>query len=308
MAASTPRPIPRHRLLRKRLDRFTRLLPALAAGDVDALHRTRVASRRLRELLPILQLDHGDTARISRRLRKITGRLGAVRELDVLLMLIDELHESRRHDRAALSRVAAEVVRQQARAREKLLGRKAPLDELKHIGRRLGRAADELGRMDDRGAAAGPSRLRGWRWALDARIARRAAALRDAIADAGSVYLPDRIHAVRISVKKLRYALEIAADIAGARTTPDLRELKRAQNLLGRLHDLQVLTERVREVQASLAPPNIAAWRELDALTTALENSGRRLHARYVHDRAGLDALCDRLLARAPKGAARKAV
>jgi CHAD domain-containing protein len=303
MAASTQR----DHLLRKRLDRFTRLLPALEEGDVNALHRTRVASRRLRELLPILQLDHDETERISRRLRKITGRLGTVRELDVLLMLIDELHESRRHDRAALARVATEVAQQRTRAREKLLGRKVPLDELKHIVRRLARAADELERADGNGAA-GPSRLRGWRWALDARISRRAASLRDAIVDAGSVYLPDRIHAVRISVKKLRYALEIAADAAGARITPDLRELKRAQNPLGRLHDLQVLMDRVRGVQASLAPPNIAAWRELDALTMALENSCRRLHARYVHDRVGLDALCDRLLARAPKRAAREAV
>jgi CHAD domain-containing protein len=306
MAASTQQPIQRDSLLRKRLDRFTRLLPALAEGDVNALHRTRVASRRLRELLPILQLNQEEAQRISRRLRKITRRLGDVRELDVLLILIDELHESRRHDHAALSRVANEVGLQRTRAREKLLGRRLPIDELNRIARRLGRAADELTKSDDN--SAGPSRLRGWRWALDARIARRAASLRDTIADAGAVYLPDRIHGVRISVKKLRYALEIAADAAGTRTTPDLRELKRAQNLLGRLHDLQVLTERVRGVQASLAPPNIAAWRELDALTTALENSCRRLHARYVHDRIGLDALCDRLLARTPKRAARKAV
>jgi hypothetical protein len=42
---------------------------------------------------------------------------------------------------------------------------------------------------------------------------------------------------------------------------PAVHALKRVQGLLGRMHDLQVLIERVREVQASLTPPSLAAWR-----------------------------------------------
>jgi len=302
MTASTQR----HDLLRTRLERLTRLLPGVAQGDVDALHRTRVALRRLRELLPILQLDHEVADKLGRRLRKMTARLGTVRELDVLLILIDELHESGRHDRAALKRVAESVTRERARARDHLLGRKVPLDELKRIARKLDRSVDELEHAETK--PAGPSRARGWRWALDARIARRAEGLQQAVADAGAVYLPERLHGVRIAAKKLRYALEIAADVDAARTTPELRVLERTQALLGRLHDLQVLMDRVRQVQASLAPPNIAAWRELDALTTVLENSCRRLHARYMRDRAGIEALGDRFAGRTPKRAVRTAV
>jgi CHAD domain-containing protein len=298
--------IRRSDLLRKRLDRFIRLLPGVEQGDVTALHRARVASRRLRELLPILQLDHEAADKLSRRLRRVTARLGTVRELDVLLMLIDELHESRRHDRTALKRVADDVAREQARARGKLLARKMPLAELKRIARKLDRQVSALEQMDQ-AKPAGPSRARGWRWALDARIARRAESLHEAIAEAGPVYLPERLHAVRIAVKKLRYALEIAADVAGERTTPELRTLERAQELLGRAHDLQALTDRVRQAQASLTPPNIAAWRELDALTTVLENSCRRLHARYMRDRAALEAIADRLAARAPRHTTRAA-
>jgi CHAD domain-containing protein len=303
MAASTQR----HALLRKRLERFTRLLPALRQGDVNALHRTRVASRRLRELLPILQLDHDLAVKLGRRLRKVTTRLGSVRELDVLLIVIDELHESRRHDRVALKRVRDEVVKERTRVRDKLLARKAPLAELTRIARKLDRSADALEELEQAGSA-GPSRARGWRWALDARIARRVELLQEAIVDAGAVYLPERLHAVRIAVKKLRYALEIAAEAAGERTTPELRVLERAQTLLGRLHDLQMLMDRVRQVQASLTPPNIAAWRELDAVTAVLENSCRRLHARYMRDRPALVALGDRAASRAPKHAARAAV
>ena len=47
------------------------------------------------------------------------------------------------------------------------------------------------------------------------RVARRAASLKAAIDEAGAVYLPERLHAVRIAVKKLRYAVELEHEIAG---------------------------------------------------------------------------------------------
>ena len=75
------------------------------------------------------------------------------------------------------------------------------------------------------------------------------------------------------------------------------------QNVLGRLHDLQVLIDRARDVQASLTPPDITAWRELDGLVLALEEDCRRLHGRYMHEREALLALCTRL-ARPRRGSA----
>jgi hypothetical protein len=87
---------PRYDLLRKRAERFTRLLHEVEHGDVRAIHRTRVASRRLREVLPVLRLDTGTTDWLNRRLRKVTERLGPVRELDVLAATIEELRLSGR--------------------------------------------------------------------------------------------------------------------------------------------------------------------------------------------------------------------
>src|SRR5262249_32629142 len=83
----------RYELLRKRLAVFTPLLHGLEHGTARALHRTRVASRRLRELVPVLQLDRALTRKLVKRLRRVTDRLGALRELDVLLLLLDELHD-----------------------------------------------------------------------------------------------------------------------------------------------------------------------------------------------------------------------
>ena len=97
--------IRRSELLKARLDRFSRVLQGVENGDITALHRARVASRRLRELLPVLQLDYDVAVKLNRRLRRVTARLGTVRELDVLLLLIDELHVSRRVRLSAKGRV-----------------------------------------------------------------------------------------------------------------------------------------------------------------------------------------------------------
>ena len=91
----------RSELLKKRVNQFSRVLRAVEKGDVRALHQARVTSRRIRELVPMLQLDGSIGRKIGRRLRKVTGRLGTVRELDVLLLMIDELHVSRRPGAAA---------------------------------------------------------------------------------------------------------------------------------------------------------------------------------------------------------------
>lgn len=290
----------RHDLLRKRLERFTRLLPGVQEGDITALHRTRVASRRLRELLPILQLDQHDAEKLGKRLRKVRSHLGMVRELDVLLLLIDELHESRRQDRPALKRIGDDIRRERAHAREKLIDKKLPSSELQKIARKLDRTLRGVEKEDARATSQSPAR--GWKWVLDARIARRAAAVRKAIDAAGAVYLPDRLHELRISVKKLRYAVELSAEAQGQTSTPQLKVLKRCQELLGHINDLHVLIDRIRQAQASLNPPNIAVWRELDALTTVVENSCRRFHGRYMHQRPALEGAVEQLVAKAQRG------
>jgi CHAD domain-containing protein len=124
----------------------------------------------------------------------------------------------------------------------------------------------------------------------------RASRLREAIDTAGAVYLPERLHVVRLAAKKLRYALELVAEMSGA-STPELAALKRAQDILGRMHDRQMLIDRVRQEQASLTPPDLTVWRDLDALVGSLEDDCRRLHARYMRGRVGLEAITEKLSA-----------
>ena len=222
--------------------------------------------------------------RLGRRLRKVTQRLGVVRELDVLSLLVEELGASGRYDSQAVRKVSAFISEERKRARGRLMD-KLPMHELRRIAGKLDRIADDLKTKK-------PSR--GWRWAVDARVTHRALALKTALADAGSLYLPERLHVVRIALKKLRYAREVGAEAAGVGIKGELRSLKRGQDILGRLHDMQVLIDRVRQLQASLAPADAMMSRKLDTLIAALENECRLLHARFMHQRTAVVAVCDR--------------
>jgi|KBSMisStaDraftv2_1062788.scaffolds.fasta_scaffold14127_5 CHAD domain-containing protein len=279
----------RSELLKKRVDQFTRVLHAVEEGDVRALHQARVASRRLRELVPLLQLEHGTTRKLARRLRKVTGRLGTVRELDVLLLLIDELHVSGRRG-GGLGRVGVRVSKNRDRARKRLLAR-FPIAEMARMARKLDRIVAALQEAE---RASSKTAARSWRWAIDARVAKRAARLASAMSEAGALYLPERLHAVRIAGKKLRYAVELSSEAWGGRGGGvDLRVLKRSQELLGRMHDVQMLIDEVRQTQASLTPPSVTVWRDLDVLVASLEDDCRRLHARYVRLRDELEAVIE---------------
>lgn len=290
-----PASLDRYEILRKRREWFTRMLHGVESGTDRSVHRTRVASRRLRELLPVLQLDGDTTRKLARRLKKVTDRFGVVRELDVLLSVVHELAATGRYSKSALTRVAVAVGDERQRARARLLT-KSMLTELRRLAAKLEKIER---RLESSGSARVPrAESRTWRWAVEARIARRASALAEAMTAAGGVYLPDRLHAVRIAVKKLRYALEVSADIAGSRTA-DLEHLRRMQAVLGRLHDLQVLINCVSRLQASTTPTDLSAWRDLETLVVPLEDECRRLHGRYVRDRDELAALAARLSGRA---------
>ncbi|MEO5742826.1 MAG: CHAD domain-containing protein, partial [Vicinamibacterales bacterium] len=125
-----------------------------------------------------------------------------------------------------------------------------------------------------------------WRGVLATRLMRRAKSVAIALEHAGPLYVPERIHAVRISTKKLRYVLEIARDAGVTAAMPIIRILKRHQERLGHLHDLQILLRHVRETQA--LPGVGSRGNELAAYADSLDRECRRLHAGYVEHRAEL--------------------
>jgi CHAD domain-containing protein len=280
----------------RRVDAFSRAARRIDDGDVEAVHQARVASRRLREVIPTLGLKGDIVQKLSRRLKRVTKHLGAVRELDVLTLTIAELDRDSRYSSAAVTQLMASVQHDRVAARERLRT-KLPVQEIQRLVRRLERAAKQSESANDqRGQPGGvPRSGREWEWAVDARATRRAACVRSAIETAGTVYDPERLHRVRIAVKKLRYSLELVAEARSQRGNRDINTLKATQDLLGRLHDLEILIGRARHEQASLSATTLTAWCDFDSLVSALEGDCRRLHARFVGVRTKLIGTASRI-------------
>jgi CHAD domain-containing protein len=280
-------------LFRKPFEAFIEGAKRIHKGDVEALHGTRVASRRLRELVPLLGLDPDTSGNLGRQLAKVTKRLGKVRELDVLLLVIEELSRDGGYSSTALKQLATDVETERAVARERLAA-KLPPRRLKRIAAKLRRAALESDDRKGHGRTVHHPR-QPWLLALEARVARRATDLRCAIEAAGTVYVPERLHDVRIALKKLRYAAELVAEVRHPRVRAAIGTLRTAQDRLGCLHDRQVLIERARSLEATASPSPLTPANDLGSLARDLEADCRRLHAGYMRDRTTLILIADQM-------------
>ena len=280
---------PSELLIRQRLAALSRTLPGARKGDVQAVHQARVATRRIREALPLVA--RGRTGKsLKKSVRKLTRALGPVRELDVALMNLDQLRNSGDVSEAAIARLRQLVTEE----RQRLGAEMIRLISHYNMPKFQKKAVEAAARGPEASSTRDPRRIA----AALGRAARRAEGLHAAIDNAAGIYLPDRLHQVRITVKKLRYALEIAQDLSGSRATTRVRTLKRVQDLLGRMHDLEMLIARTRAVQGRSGAPNLSLSADLDRLVRRLENECRRLHARYMNERKALLRICDYVSAR----------
>jgi CHAD domain-containing protein len=279
----------RDRLLHRRLRAFARALPDAGGGDVSAVHKARVASRRLREAVPVVLTDvpARKAKRLARGFRRITRALGPVREIDVTIGVLETTATRFPEAAASLQVVADHLHAERDRRREEMLGRLENVD-----ADRLVSKVDTIGGTASQPAAVALSVSRA---VLAVRMVRRARDLHQAVAAAGALYAPEPLHAVRIAAKKLRYAMELARELRLVPSRRPLRQLEHMQDTLGQLHDLQILIERLAVAQAAL-PVSDAVLADLARVSRALDDECRRLHADYVGCRdAMLGAVDDAL-------------
>jgi CHAD domain-containing protein len=275
--------------LGRRLEALASHLHGALDGDERGIHQARVATRRLREILPVVADTRSALGgRLRRRLKRLTRTLGPVRELDVAVRLLS--------GRAA-GRADPAVVALKAHLAERRL---TALDALRDAcdprrARRLLEGLTDLVREIERAGRRGRGELPGReRRRLARRVIDRARQLGDAVADSGAILIVDRVHAVRIAAKRLRYALELTGELGLARTGPLVSSLKAMQDVLGDLHDLDVLRAEAGRVRTALPPESIVA-KDLDRMSAAIDLDIRHLHARYLRGARGLAVLTDRV-------------
>ena len=200
--------------------------------DIEAVHQARVATRRLRSDLQTFAASLEPTWRdaVRRELSWLGHTLGTVRDADVLGARLEEAVASlptqdHRPGRRLLEALAAT----RAEARAVLLEAMAS-DRYTALLDALVTAADDPPLLADGRDAKGAVAVRGLvehRWDK----VRRAA--RDAEDDAG-------LHAVRIAVKRARYAAEAGRPVLGKKGAAVAGALADVQTVLGDLQDAVV--------------------------------------------------------------------
>jgi CHAD domain-containing protein len=257
--------------------------PLALVDDAEGIHQSRVASRRLRELVPMLVSPPAahDAAVLRRGLRSVTRLIGRSRELDVALGTLQAIESHTPGHAAAVAAVRAHVVRERAQAGREVRAR---------VGR-VNVSDLAAGTLALAGRSESPAAIRACARRVAARLGRRAGELELAVVHAGLIFAPGPLHGVRIALKKFRYALEVAERLGRFRLSGSMQRLKRMQNLLGDLHDLQVLGGLTRDVMAE-SPASRRS--ELESLVTSIDHAIRGLHSQFVTERESVVVLLAR--------------
>jgi CHAD domain-containing protein len=212
-------------------------LVAIETGGEDAVHQARTRVRRLRSILGVYRKAFEPEAdrRMRARLKRLGGRLGNVRDLEVrgrdLAGLLEGETSAPLID--AVESLAATAREQHARALD---------DLLRHLHSRGHR---ELLADLQRYAAAPPLRDAGARHPR--RVARKGlerAAARVLRQEGDSL---EARHATRKAARRLRYAAEAVTDDLGTRAAHLARTAEAVQDALGDHRDLVLLARHLRE-------------------------------------------------------------
>ena len=230
---------------------------ALRSEDPEYIHQMRVATRRLRACMRLFAplLPDGFVDDLVPRLRKLMGLLGAARDLDVLLTEIVAPVVAALPDEPRLAALAGAITDRRHSARvhtAQLLGSHEFAQSMLHMLARLHEAPFDETTATEQVTAFADARLKKLR-----RKVRR-------LAEDARVEDVASLHALRIGIKRHRYALEFFAPVArGKARRRQAGQLATLQGTLGELNDLanagQLLTdcaghdERLREAVSLIA-------------------------------------------------------
>ena len=289
-------------LLRQRLVSMLRAMPAAQAGDEVSVHQARVASRRLREALPVLgagAADAGAVDRAGRRVRRITRALGPVRELDVTLLLLAELEGKGTAPARGIARVRAAVGRRAAEAPPRHARRDHAVEA---------RQAAQAARAGRRAGGSRPPRQRAMRSPkLRARRPARAEAPRPRSSGPAASISPIGCIGCTSRPRSCATRSRSSANCRHARATSRLgNRLKVQQDLLGRIHDLEVLIDHARGAQAALPRSTGAGFRSRTSWCAPSKTNPANGMPTYMRARPSWCRLCEAVIAAAGESTQRR--
>ncbi len=236
--------------------------------DIEALHDMRVATRRMRAAFRVFgeYYQPKEAAPYLKGLKRTGRALGPVRDLDVfrdkVRAYLSTLPESQQ---GSLDGFLTTLEAQRKAARERMI---TYLD-----GEKYARFRDRFGQfVETEGMGSRPVTFKGddpvpyrVRHVAPMTIYQRLAAVRayDEWVSIPWTDLPDppleRLHALRIACKRLRYALEFFDEVLGPSTKALIKEIVTMQDHLGDLQDAVVARRLLREyLQRGTWGPSVA--------------------------------------------------
>jgi CHAD domain-containing protein len=208
-------------------------------ANPEELHKMRTAVRRLRAILGAVRdmFDPEWLGGLRGELDWLGTVLGSIRDLDVLRQYLrSEFATLKPAARAASSDLSDLVEAQRARAQHRLL---AALD-----GKRYGLLLDRLEHAVRRPKVVAAD------LSLTSVAAGQFKKLRKAVKTLPKDPSETALHAVRIRVKRARYAAELAEPIVGRPAKRFVARTKKLQDILGEYQDAVVAEERLRALVA----------------------------------------------------------
>jgi CHAD domain-containing protein len=205
-------------------------------NDIEDIHQMRVATRRIRTLFSLLAPYYKRRAvsEYRRDLKKLARRLGKVRDLDVQIADLQKYIREQDSNSERYNEILHFLLERRTKAHQQLV---AFLEDKQYrqLRRKFARFLQDTGKGASKFDQTTPSQIR---HVLPVLIHQHLAAVRafDAVIDSED----PPFHELRIECKRLRYILEAFAEMLGASANPFLAELKRLQDELGAMQDIDV--------------------------------------------------------------------
>jgi len=210
--------------------------------EVEGVHDIRVAIRRLRSLIRDFAGVAGDktVSKFSASLKEVAGRLGVVRDFDVLIEAIEKTaSDAPEEAKAGISELIGHYRERRLRALRSAL---TSLDDDAIDGLKKQLEAACRAAVRQPGLFDSPDVRREARISiaenLDGFRSKSGALLRPTAAK--------KLHKLRIAAKRLRYSLELHSPHFEGRLDDAASEVKQMQGHLGDLHDCDVWIDELR--------------------------------------------------------------
>lgn len=256
--------------------------------DIESVHQMRVATRRMRSLFKLLGVYYKSklVMKYNRSLQDVARALGHIRDLDVMILDLQEFQSTQPSN---IQEIMESIIQKFDKQRRKHRVKSNDMFD-SNVYAKFVRKFGKFTVKSGRGALPIVDEERPYqvRHVLPVILHQHLAAVRayDTVLDGAE---DETLHALRVEFKQLRYAVEFFKPVLGTSADGFIQEMKAMQDLLGRMNDIVVFTERVNHIkhptdeqQEVIEQYQAARQQELDTLRSHFDDQWESFNRRTV--------------------------